>query len=608
MKRQFQLSIVSLVLAVVTCVVATAQNADVANRVRTHITYLAGEQLAGRYPGTEGNKLAADYIAAEFQRNGLKPLGTSYFQEFPIPVGVSLTGDNMAQFELIIPKVGIPNDQLKPVKIGWKPGIDYTPLGFSESKSLSGLPIVFCGFGTTDSAKNYDDYAGVDVKGKVVIVLSGDRENYNLHGKFKVDNAVRMRTINARQHGAVAVIFVHPQGDSSDVLMPLRVDSKANISGIMVFHVKRSIITKIFPRERPIITEEEKIMKSKQPSSFEFPNIKANLSVGLKTEETTIANVIGVVPGTDAQLSKEYIVVGAHYDHLGWGDEHSLYEGNERKIHFGADDNASGTAGMLELTSIIAKNPLPRPVIFMAFNAEERGLLGSAYYVKNPVSTLDDVVCMVNLDMIGRLKDNKLNAQGVGTSSKWKELLDSVNKQYNFAISTTEDGLGASDHSSFYTKDKPVLFFFTGLHTDYHRPTDTPDKINYEGESKVIQFTESVLRMIGAMPTKPDFVKVKTTQSASAVSKVTLGVIPDYSDHPKGLHITGVREGSPAEKGGLKGDDVIIKMGDIPIKGIYDLMYCLGKFNPGDKVTIVVLRGPKEDKEVALPVVLEGKK
>lgn len=597
-----------LVLSASLSITLVAQDDELAAKLRGHITYLASEQLAGRYPGSEGNKLAADYVAAAFQRNGLRPLSTSYFQDFTIPINVSMAAEgNSVGFEILVPKLGVPTEALKPVKIGWKSGSDYLPLGYSASKSISG-EMVFVGFGMTDASRNYDDYAGIDVKGKIVIAITGDPNNYNPHGRFKVDAAVRTRTINAREHGAIGIIFVHPQGDSSEVLMPLHYDSKANEAGIVVLHARRTVVAKIFPKDRPLFTQEEEIVKTKKPRSFDIPNTKVNISVNMKVEETNISNVIGYVQGSDPQHVKEFIVVGAHYDHLGWGDEHSLYDGSEKKIHFGADDNASGTAGMLELAALIAKNPLPRTVVFMAFNAEERGLLGSAYYTKNPLSPLEETICMVNLDMIGRLKDNKLNVHGIGSSSKWKELIDEVNKQYNFTIATGEDGFGPSDHASFYAKDKPVLFLFTGLHADYHRPTDTPDKINYAGESQVVKFVETVLRKIGDMPEKPDFMKVKTTQSQSTTFNVIFGVIPDYSDHPKGLHITGVREGTPAEKAGLKGDDIITKFGTTSVKNIYDLTYALGQSKPGDKVKVTVLRGAREDKEVVLDVTLEGKK
>ncbi len=602
---RFVHALLSFCVLIAVTFTAHAQDDTLSARLKRHIQYLASEQLAGRYPGSEGNKMAVDYIAKTFQSYGLKPVGSSYTQDFKVPTGVSLVGDNSASFDVVIPKPYVPMDQIKPIRIGWKTGVDYTPLGFSESKSVSGS-MVFCGFGISDKTKNYDDFANVDVKGKIAIMLTGDPNGPLAHTKVKLDASVRTRAINAREHGAIAAVFVHLQGDSAEVLFPLQFNSAANTAGIVVIHAKRSSLAKLFPKDQTLLDKEQAIIKTKLPQSFEIPTTKMNISVGLNVEETTISNVVAMVPGTGT--SDEVMVVGAHLDHLGYGDENSLYAGTDKKIHYGADDNASGTAGILELADKIARNPLTRTVVFIAFNAEERGLLGSVHYTRNPLVALEKTTFMMNLDMIGRLKDNKVNIQGVGSSSKWKPLLDSVNKNYQFTISTTDDGFGPSDHSSFYAKECPVLFLFTGLHTDYHRPTDTPDKINYPGEAKVVNFSEALLREIGSWTEKPDFIKVKVQQSASASFNVVFGVIPDYSDHPKGLHITGVREGAPAEKGGLKADDIIIKFDATPVKNIYDLTYALGQHKPGDIVKVTVLRGPKEDKEVVLPVTLEARK
>ena len=584
-----------------------AQDDTLATRLRNHVYTLASQDFEGRYPGTPGNEKAVAYIRSEFMKMGLRPVGSSYTQQFNVPSGVELAGDNSVSFGVIIPKPFVPASELKPMKIGWKTGLDYTPVGFSTSASVSG-GLTFVGFGITDKTKNLDDYAGVDVKGKVVVVLTGDPANYNPHAAFKGTAAMRSRAINAREHGAVGVIFVHPQGDSAEVLVPLQADSKSGTSGIVIVHARRSALARFFPKhpDSTLLGAEQFIMKSKASRSFDLPNATVALTVGLKTVESTIDNVIGMVQGTERP--DEYIVVGAHLDHLGYGDESSLYAGTDKKIHFGADDNASGSAGMMELAAMVAAHPLPRSVVFIAFNAEERGLLGSVHYTRAPLIPLEKTVCMINLDMIGRLKDNKINIQGVGSSSRWKPLLDSLNAAKTFTITTTDDGLGPSDHSSFYSKDKPVLFLFTGLHSDYHRPSDTPDKINYAGQAAVVRFTESILRTVAGWSAAPDFIKVKTVQSASAGFNVVFGVIPDYADHPKGLHITGVREGGPAAKAGLAADDIITKFGATPVKNIHDLTYCLGQHKPGDIVDVTVLRGPREDKEVVIKVTLEARK
>ena len=582
-------------------------DAELAVKLQTHIKYLASDELEGRSSGSEGNRKAAEYIASFFKQNTILPIGSSYFQEFTVPTSIAFAEGNKFTFEITIQQVGVPINQAKPVKVNWKAGNEYTPLSFSENGSASGK-LIFAGYGISSPDSQYDDYAGVDVKGNVVIVLRGSPDGNDNHGKFGSYISLRTKILTAREKGAAGIIFVSEAGDGADSLMELSLGTSDKNSGLIAVHTKRNAISKLFPRDRPLVTADAQIIKTKKPNSFEIPNITLTVHVQLTRVESPTSNVIGVVRGTNPSLANEYIVAGAHYDHLGWGDEGTLYANKERKIHYGADDNASGTAGIMELAATIARNPLERPVVFMLFSGEERGLLGSAFYVKNPLIPLENIICMVNMDMIGRLKDSKLNVQGVGTSSHWQSLIDSLGKVYSFTISTSADGFGPSDHSSFYSKERPVLFIFTGLHSDYHRPTDTWDKINYEGEASVLHFVESALRAISHTTAKPDFIKVKSTTQTTGGFKVSIGIIPDYSDHPKGLKITGVREGGPAEKAGLQADDIITHFGTTTIKNIYDYTAVLGQTKAGEKLKIVVLRGPREDKEVILEVIPEGKK
>ena len=299
----------------------------------------------------------------------------------------------------------------------------------------------------------------------------------------------------------------------------------------------------------------------------------------------------------NADLSNEYIVVGAHFDHLGWGPENSRYEGTEPAIHHGADDNASGTSAMMELARIVAESPLDRPVIFMGFTGEEFGLLGSAYYCRNPLVPLEKTIFMLNLDMVGRMEENKLNVHGTGTSSRWDSLIDTLTKTYSMEISTSSDGWGPSDQTSFYAEKMPVLFLFTGLHDDYHRPSDTWDKLNYAGLEKIVEFSESVLRSVAENPAEPDFVETSSPGARRSMAfRVYVGTIPDYSDNPKGLRLSGVREDGPAAKAGMQGGDIMIKFGDIDIKTIYDYTYALGKYKPGETIDVIVLRGENDDR------------
>ena len=377
----------------------------------------------------------------------------------------------------------------------------------------------------------------------------------------------------------------------------------------MALQARRSTCAKIFPpKGTSIFVAESEIEKTKKPMSFVLQNTTANVSVDLVFQESTTQNIVGVVEGTDPRLRMEYVVVGAHYDHIGMGDENSLASSTEPMIHFGADDNASGTAGIIELAAAFKRRPAKRSIVFMAFSGEEKGLLGSKHWVSNPTLPLGQIVAMVNLDMIGRLTNGKLNVQGTGTSPIWPRVIDSAKAGLPLTVTTTADGFGPSDHSSFTAKNIPVLFYFTGLHGDYHRPSDTWDKINADGEATVLKMVEKSIRIVADSTARPEFTKgaekPAAQQSSSIALKVTFGVIPDYGDDPQGLHITGVKPGSPAEKGGLVGEDIITAMGATTIKNIYDLMAALGTFKPGDTTTVKVLR---DGKPMSLSVTFTGK-
>jgi hypothetical protein len=309
-----------------------------------------------------------------------------------------------------------------------------------------------------------------------------------------------------------------------------------------------------------------------------------------------------MVQGTDPGKQDEYVIVGAHYDHLGLGDENSLSTSKDPMIHHGADDNASGTAGVLELARRFAATPTRRSVVFITFSGEEKGLVGSHHWVEQPTQPFENLVAMFNLDMIGRLRDNKLNVHGVGTSTGWPVILDSANAQAGFNISTTADGFGPSDHSSFTPKSIPVLFFFTGLHSDYHRPSDTWDKLDYDGEARVLDVVEKAVRIVANDQQDVGFKPGAEKPAAKPTSggfRVTFGVIPDYSDDPQGLRISGVREGTPAEKAGLQDGDIITKFGGTTVKNIYDLTAAMANANPGDVVAVEYLRDGKQLKTKA---------
>ncbi len=294
------------------------------------------------------------------------------------------------------------------------------------------------------------------------------------------------------------------------------------------------------------------------------------------------------------------VVIGAHYDHLGFGEEgNSLYRGQEKKIHPGADDNASGTAGILELARLLKKTKgLRTNYLFVAFSGEESGLIGSKYFTEHATVPLSKISYMINMDMIGRLNDSThvLTVGGYGTSAQWAELINSTLNKKIFTLNIDSSGTGPSDHTSFYLKSIPVLFFFTGIHQDYHKPTDKPDKINYEGEMQVLRLVYAITQKMDGM-NKPAFVKTRDKQfGVSPAFNVTLGIMPDYSFPGSGLRIDAVSEGRPAEKAGLKSGDIIVRLGDYPVISLQSYMEALSKFNRGDQTTVEFLRGTEQMK------------
>ncbi len=601
------LKIITLLSILLSSLILLSLNAaDIQSRFKAHVKYLASDELEGRKMGTEGNQKAVQYIANYFKDIDVRPLGESYFQEFPVITEVHLGENNSVSFEISSPMKNFDSKNQAPKKMIWTLGDQFTPLGFSSNASVSGN-LVFAGYGITLDTEDqkYDDYASVDAVGKIAVVLRGSPEDDNPHSKFIAFETLRYKATNAREHGASAIVYVNADEDSVEELMSLEPDRSSNKSGIVAIHAKRSEIQKLLPADKNLTALVASIKKTKGPATFDVKTVKMNITVDLENVEKPTANVIGYVPGAKSDLSDEYIVIGAHLDHLGWGPENSRYEGTEPAIHHGADDNASGTSAMMELARIVAENPLDRPAIFMGFTGEEFGLLGSAYYCKNPLVPLEKTIFMLNLDMVGRMEENKVNVHGTGTSSRWDSLVDSLSKIYTLEVSSSSDGWGPSDQTSFYAQKIPVLFLFTGLHDDYHRPSDTWDKLNYAGLEKIVKFSESILSAVDENPEKPDFVETSSPGARRSMAfRVYVGTIPDYSDNPKGLRLSGVREDGPAAKAGIRGGDIMIKFGDIDIKSIYDYTYALGKYKPGETIDVVVLRGENDDK-VTCQVTLE---
>lgn len=567
-------------------------------RLRADIGYLASDQLGGRRTGTAGADAAAQYISKEFKRLGLKPAAKSayatangYGQEFPYIAGVELGKSN---------RLSAAASSGKPVEL--TPGDEWMPLGFSANLKSANLAAVFVKHGITAKELNHDDYAGLDLTGKVAIGYEGTPDGDNPHGQFARYDGARWKAIAAKDHGAAALILLSGEKVFTDDKYSRMSYDNAGEAGLPVLVLSQAAWNKLAPSADPVAAAEPQGLAK----------LSWMLQVDVQRNNAPARNVVGVLEGSDKQLRNEVIVLGAHYDHLGNGGEGSLAP-RPGEIHHGADDNASGVAGLLELarTFVAHRKEIRRTIVFIAFSGEEEGLIGSNYYVNNPLVPLAQTVAMINMDMIGRMKDGKLTVGGVGSSPDFNSLVSSANivkelvkkgeggaqdeymahNLFNLALS--EDGYGPSDHSSFYSKQIPVLFFFTNSHEDYHKPSDTAEKINYEGELNIIRFVETIVRQIDANQTRPVYTVAKSSSNAgrSGGFRVYLGTIPNYADTNDGLLLDGVRDDSPASKAGLLPGDRIVKIAGREVKNVYDYTYALGEMKAGETYDIEVMRG-----------------
>jgi hypothetical protein len=579
-----------VLLLLITSFTAYSQNADnpeiTSEEIQDHINYLASDELKGRDSGTEECLEAANYIANEFENYGLNPLfGESFLQEFPFISTIELTEKN----NLIIINA---NKKTNP-----KQNEEYITVPFSGNVDITGK-LVFAGFGISAQDLNYDDYDGIDVNGKILVVMRNHPEPDSAHSGFDSYSPLRKKSSVARDKGAVGIIFVNPyeKFKEEDDLIEFEYDRGGVVSDFAVVNVKQNVIEQLFESEGLNFKEYyDKIIGSHKPASFEFKNATAKIQTEIKEVEKTSWNVGGILEGNDPELKDEYLIIGAHFDHLGMGGENSLYKGKPQ-VHNGADDNASGTTGVLELAEKFAsqKDMVKRNIVFLTFSGEELGLLGSNYFVNNMPFLPEAAATMINMDMIGRLKDSSLIVYGTGTSSNWKDILNKYNS-YGFKLSFNDEGFGPSDHSSFYGKKSPVLFFFTGTHEDYHKPSDDSDKINSEGEEDILKYAYDIVMDIDQNTSRPDYLLVEKKESGKMFTrKVYVGTIPDFAGNVDGYKISGVSEGSPAQTAGLQGGDIIIKFGDKKISNIYDFTYALADFVPGDIVDVVVKRGEEE--------------
>jgi hypothetical protein len=572
-----------------------------AEDLRAHVKYLASDELEGRLAGTEGNAKAAKYIAGLFAQYGLTPAGDNgtYFQSFDFVSAVKLGAENSLAFE----GNAIPDD-LRNLRIN----DHFRPLGFSSNASVSG-PLVFAGYGITAPEMNYDDYASISAKGKVVVVLRYTPEGSGPHSKFYRHSALREKARMARENGATALIIVTgPADEQDDELMKLTYDHSFATSGIAALTVKRSVLEMLLKTTHTQLKSiQDSIKSARRPVAFEFTGVGVKLQTEIVKVAAQTANVAGYVGGNDPARRDQVLILGAHMDHLGYGGPGSgSLQPDAHEVHNGADDNASGTSALLELAQAFAarKTELKRTVMFLSFSGEELGALGSTYYVNHPLAPLAKSVAMLNMDMIGRLDNNTLIVGGTGTSPEWNPLLKKYNTDSTFTFKLDPSGFGPSDHAQFYGKNIPVLFFWTGDHSDYHKPSDDWDKLNYAGEEKIVRFVYNITLELDEQEAPPVFARVESPGPSMGAGdtrgfSVTLGIIPNYGQSVEGMKINSIRPNGPAEKAGLKPDDVIVGMAGKKVLNIYDYMGILGELRPGDEVEVEVIRGSTRVKVTA---------
>jgi Zn-dependent M28 family amino/carboxypeptidase len=603
MTLRFRISFTLLALFGGGVALATEDRAEapVVARMRADLAFLASDACEGRGPGTAGIDKAADHVAATFKAAGLTgamPDG-SFFQPFTVRGSPEL-GKNVAA------SVRGPDGRTTTFTLG----DEFQPLGLSGTATAA-APVVFAGYGITSEKPTYDDYHGLDAAGKIVLLIRktpryGDEKN-----PFGDDQTVQQlaalatKLSTAEKHKAAGVILVNDASEKDDALMDFGYSAFGGAAAIPAVHVKRSVADTMLKSAlgKSLADVEKAIDADLTPQSAPLPGWTAKVAVSIERKQIPVKNVVGVLPGV-GPLANETVVIGAHYDHLGYGGRGSgSLAGREKAIHHGADDNASGTTAIIELARRLGAEPnrQGRRLVFVAFSGEEMGLFGSRYYVEHPPFPLDTTVAMINLDMVGRLAPDadtgqgKLEVGGTGTAKEFDALIDKLNGKYGFALKKSKSGVGPSDHTSFYLKGVPVFFLFTGLHKQYHRPTDTVDLINFAGMRKIVDLAEELARSVAAEAPRPEYVKGvggNPFGGGSGRGNVPrLGFMPgNYDEDADGVLIASVTKDGPADKGGVKDGDRILAVAGEPVKNMTAYMTVMGKQKRGQPVEITVQR------------------
>jgi Tol biopolymer transport system component len=575
--------------------------------LKEQVGFLASEKLEGRKTGTQGTKLAAEFLAKELEAAGVLPIeGTNYLQEFEFSAGVNVISNR---------------NRLEVNGKSLELGKDFYPLAFTESGAVEG-EVVFVGYGLSapgaGEQRGYDSYAGLNVSNKVVVALRYVPEGVDAKRRAELNRyaGLRYKATIARNHGAKALLVVTgPNSPNAGELAGFGGDGSSAGSGIVTMTISGNAAEGLFAESGTTLKEFQTGLDNENPhavGSMALTNARVKIEAAVEAVRKKDFNVVGMLPSPNSATGNEIVLIGAHYDHLGHGESGGFgVKGEENKIHPGADDNASGCAAVLEMAAALVAqsrtNPFPRTIVLAFWSGEEIGLIGSSHFAEKPPFPIMNVVAYLNFDMVGRLRENKLTVQGVGSSSAWKKLLERRNVPAGFSLQLMDDPYAPTDVTAFYPKGVPVLHFFTGSHEEYHRPGDTAETLNYAGLERVTKFVTALARDLATAKERPDYLKVERSERGGSrdALRVYLGTIPDYATEVAGVKLSGTRGGSPADKAGLKAGDVIVEFAGQKIANIYDYTYALDAAKIGQALKIVVKRG---EERVEVTVVPEARK
>lgn len=593
-----------LCAALAAALLATAAFAQSHSLSRDVVSALASDADEGRLTGSAGERRTADFLAEQLKRIGALPLPgkADYRVAFQFTSGSHDGGSSITVSSMRLGDIGFASRS------------DVQALSLSDDGSRSG-PVVFAGYGISvpeSQGYTYDSYASLDVKDKVVLVLryfpeKADAKARNILARY---SDLRYKALAARQRGARALLVVTgPNSPNAGETIPMTFDTALAGSGIVAASVSSVVAGVLFSGAGKTLAEAQTALDSGDPHAvgFELPGVTVALSASVVRETRTANNLLAYLPATGpVAAAKAWLAAGAHYDHLGHGEAgNSLAgKGEAGRVHYGADDNASGTAALLDLAETLAREPRRHNLLLAFWSGEEFGLLGSKAFIEAPPVALDRIEAYLNFDMVGRMQDNKLIVQAAGTSPSWPRILEQANVAAGFDLALQDDPYQPTDVASFNQARVPSLNFFTGAHADYHRPSDTADKIDYEDLDRVAAFAAAIARRVDALERPPEFAHVEEKASSRPIRagvRVFTGTIPDYASTAKGLALSGVIGGGPADRAGLQKGDTIVEIAGHPVANIYDYTYALDALRIGEPAKVVYLRAGERRETTLVP-------